>query len=187
MFCGNSIILINGQCPSDDNQFVNDFIKEQVVIGKRGIGYTTSATAPDSLKAQKFKAFLSCQITRLGFTFYDGANGDKLLLGIYNDNGSGYPGDLLGVTEEFTISNDIAIDKGLDVILNLNSPVNITKDIIYWLVYISESNSEALYGTNTIASVAHCISKGYTYDGSLPDPFPSGGGGWYPKNLFGLI
>lgn len=182
MFCGNSIILINGKCPDDDN----DFIKEIPVIGKRGIGDGTAASSADFLRSTKYMANVSCTITRLGCTFLDGTAGDKLLLGIYDDDGSGYPGDLLGITSEYTIVDSEAIDKGVDVILNLTSSVVLTKGNIYWLVFISESNNVAIYGTTSSLST-HCYVRSYTYDGSFPSTFPSGGTAWYGRHLFGLI
>lgn len=119
---------------------------------------------------------------RIAITVTVGASGKSARLGIYNDNGSLYPGTL-------------ALDAGVvDCTSAATVTITISKQLakgIYWLVLLSES-TQTYYacsiaspfllgvGTGTIRNGGYYVAQAY---GALPDPFTAGGTIDYTSNM----
>jgi hypothetical protein len=93
------------------------------------------------------------------------ADTGNFVLGIYADNGSGYPGTLLTQTAQTSLA------KGWNVI-NLVTPIIVNAGTPYWIAGLSNSSNNYLYYAST-GGVGY--SKAQSYSATMPSTFPASG------------
>lgn len=132
----------------------------------------------DKLSASPFTIARTLTINRLHIiTVQAGGAGKSARLGIYYDDGDGYPGALL------TDAGEVDIEDAASKYIDLDPTIQLTKGL-YWLCIICEAECRPRYrfwNTHWSPIGAHgggyitylCWTKAQAY-GALPDPFPSG-------------
>ena len=118
-------------------------------------------------------------IDRIAIDVTNYSVGDKVRMGVYNDNGSAYPGALLSDEGEATITGNgilaISISPALAIpagyvwfVSNYNTRPNGCRRFNGTPLGLYQDDA------NLFGSFDSNIDKAYTY-GALPDPYPSGG------------
>ena len=136
---------------------------------------THSAVAAALLIGTPFPFVITKNVDRVGVNITVAAGaGNKLRVGIYEDNGLCYPGALVPGSEGELAADDVAL---VAVIVALTLARG-----LYWVAYLSQSNPAvstpnqgiAITGSAAVPAVGsfnYLIAQAY---GALPDPFPAG-------------
>jgi len=144
----------------------------------RSTDYGTGTLAADTLFASPFIVPQSCNLDLIGIWINTaGGTGASVRLGIYEDDGNWYPSDL--VVDAGTIDATVTGWRDLTIDVDLEPG-------IYWLAFVSNDGTIEYRHKNSITPLIHSRTGGYGGGvnvsqafGSLPDPYPSGGGkGW---------
>lgn len=141
------------------------------------VGNLGSASYPNNIYfIQPYIAGRQQVIDKIGIQLF--SSGVHINLGIYSDNGSGYPGSLL-----FDSGDTIVSGSPESILISPN--ITLKAGNLYWLVYVCATNNVnavnhpvgsmiPLFGSSAIGGTPYV---GYTIagvQGLLPNPFPSG-------------
>ena len=154
-------------------------IHEQLVTGNYycsllSIGYagTSAAITADKLYAIPFPVPRAMTWDRISIYVFTLDAGKSLRMGIYNDNGSLYPGTLLQDAGE--------VDVGTTGMKEITIDQSLSKGL-YWLAFVSDGTPQFrrsydflnLLGSTGPQSTRAMYYRSFTY-AALPDPFGAG-------------
>jgi len=173
-----------------DGMHASDFAPATYIpAGITVIGQTISMNSAhlnsaNHIVASRWMARATTKIKKLGMGIYSGAAGCDIVMGIYNENSSQLPEQLLGVTSPRTLSSR---DYDQENLFTLTSAVSITQGQYYWIAWNGQCSMN-VWDADPSQRAKQGRWANHTYNGTLPTFFHSGGGGsaWVRKAVFGI-
>ena len=123
--------------------------KGAMILGQGISQYTSVALTANFIIYTRWKARATETISALGIGLFNPTAGDKIIMGLYSDN-AGAPNTKLATTAEYTA---VAGDINNEVVLDVTTGYAVTKNVVYWIAYISDATIAGYSIGNTNAAL----------------------------------
>ncbi|MHC4560980.1 MAG: S8 family serine peptidase [Planctomycetota bacterium] len=165
---GNYACVVSNNCGSVESSMANLTVATASVIGNTNVfAYMTTVAnrraAPYTMPEAGTIKSISRTIKSISM-YHEGGSGN-VLLAVYGDDGSGYPGSLIAVTPSTPVNSSAGWQT-----VELTSPVEANAGETVWLAWVYENNPGIRYDIGTPGRV----DAGVGWSGGMPDPFGGG-------------